>query len=215
MAPNAEGFEKKGFTPAEFAARKRYAIDLITENYSHDLLPVDEYEKRVERAQTARSVEELEALTSDLPATRLESSSDGGTAFPGSTAAKNPRYRPDLNLSFGEGTIPHVCILSGRDMSGEQLAAKRQAFVNIMGGTKLDFRNTRLEPGETKIEVFCFMGGLDIIVPPGLAVRSRVVPIMGGVDLKRNVKRDPYPGEPYLTIEGFCLMGGVDVKSRD
>ena len=38
--------------------------------------------------------------------------------------------------------------------------------------------------------------------------------IMGGVDIRRDVKQDAYAGEPYIVVEGVILMGGVDVKVR-
>ena len=56
------------------------------------------------------------------------------------------------------------------------------------------------------------MGGFEIIVPDTWAVDVEVTPFMGGCDDKTL----PHPGAtaPRLTIRGFVMMGGLDIKNR-
>ena len=57
------------------------------------------------------------------------------------------------------------------------------------------------------------MGGIQITVPEGFDVELNVIPFMGGRELKlRNVPL--IPGSPRIIINGFAMMGGVDVRSR-
>jgi len=192
---------------ADFAVRKQKIIDSLTDSYARDAIDADEYERRVGKAQEAGTIEDLEAVLAGLPAgaSGVKDGQTGGTAY-----SDNSR-----NSGYAEAIHPETafCLMSGRNMSGNRLSKGAQVFA-LMGGVNMDFRNTRLPPGETKVEVFAMMGGVEIIVPPGLAVNSSLIAIMGGTDIKRNVKTEPYPGEPYLTISGLVLMGGVDVKAK-
>ncbi len=89
----------------------------------------------------------------------------------------------------------------------------------IMGGCMLDLRQATIAPGdEAVIDVFAFMGGHEIVVPPGWAVVSRVVPIAGALEDKRlPVAEVPViPGgaaQPRLVIRGFLVLGGAAIKS--
>ncbi len=195
-------------TPSEFAAKKRRVATLVTENYTHDLLPTDDYERMIEAVQVARSMEALEDIVAALPAKIL---SDDQIQTEGMDKSQLWNDVPEKSQKT---VVPHICLLSGRELSGAQLTADRQLSITVLGGSDMDFRETRLPPGETVLTVFCLMGGVDIIVPPNLAVRCDIVPVMGGTSVKRNVKRVPSPGEPYLTINGVCVMGGVDIKAK-
>ena len=62
-----------------------------------------------------------------------------------------------------------------------------------MGGATLDFREARLPEGEVEIRVGALMGGVEIIVPPTLAVESNGAAIMGGFE---HVDRAPATAEP-------------------
>ena len=85
--------------------------------------------------------------------------------------------------------------------------------VAIMGGTELDFREAQLGPGVTNVQVFTIMGGVDIIVPPGLNVESHGIGIMGGFDHRTDIAPGD-PNAPTLRITGVACMGGVDITVR-
>jgi hypothetical protein len=83
-----------------------------------------------------------------------------------------------------------------------------------MGGVKLDFREALLPPGETEVWVFTTMGGVEIIVPPGLGVESNGIAILGSFEHREDIVMNPDPDAPFLRIKGLCLMGGVEVSIR-
>ena len=95
------------------------------------------------------------------------------------------------------------------------MPARHIYCVNVMGGTELDFREARFAPGVTEVSVFCKMGGVDIIVPPGLQVDFNGVGIMGGFDKSDDVTGVEDPNAPVLRINGIAIMGGVDVTLRE
>lgn len=81
----------------------------------------------------------------------------------------------------------------------------------VMGGVKLDLRDTAMHGDTTTLDIFAFWGGIEILVPPDWIISSRVTPIIGGfVDNRRPSKVVP---TKTLIIQGFNLMSGVEVKS--
>jgi len=86
--------------------------------------------------------------------------------------------------------------------------------VTMMGGARLDLREARFPPGPVDIEVFAFMGGTEIIVPPGLAVQTHGTAIMGGFQEVNRAPAHPDPDAPLLRVHGMAMMGGVDIKMR-
>jgi hypothetical protein len=86
--------------------------------------------------------------------------------------------------------------------------------VTIMGGAHLDFRDARLPEGEVEVRVGALMGGVEIIVPPSLAVESNGAAIMGGFEHVDRAPTAVEPGSTVLRITGLALMGGVNIEMR-
>jgi hypothetical protein len=86
--------------------------------------------------------------------------------------------------------------------------------IALMGGISLDFREALLAPGVTHVQVFAFMGGVDITVPPHVAVQCEGLAIMGGFEEVHRAPAVPDPDRPTLMITGFAMLGGVDIRTR-
>jgi hypothetical protein len=88
-------------------------------------------------------------------------------------------------------------------------AFKRANLGAVMGGIELDLRPAVMVGGQSTVEVFVVMGGLEITVPPDWTVTNEAVVIMGGIE-------DRSSGSPtsknVLVIRGLILMGGVEIK---
>jgi hypothetical protein len=63
------------------------------------------------------------------------------------------------------------------------------------------------------VTVLALMGGVQITVPPCLAVEASGFAIMGGF-AHTNPPAQPSPDTALLRINGFALMGGVDIDVR-
>src|SRR5690606_14145408 len=85
------------------------------------------------------------------------------------------------------------------------------------GGAELDFRDARFRPGVTEVFIFATMGGVAMIVPPGLAVDTSGIAIMGAFE-HRDQHMDRVPDAdgdaPSLKVRSFVMMGGVEVSVR-
>lgn len=107
-------------------------------------------------------------------------------------------------------TISATAILGGvlrrnnsRNFRGGDLTA-------VMGGCEIDLRQASIN-GDAVMEIFAMWGGIEIRVPEDWTVISRVTPLLGGVDDKT---RPPQGTTAHrLTLRGFAIMGGVEVKN--
>jgi predicted membrane protein len=108
------------------------------------------------------------------------------------------RDSDDISVLFG-----------GVDTKNESKDYKGGKVSAILGGGVLDLRHATIKK-EATLDIFAMMGGVEIKVPEGWVVRTKVSPILGGVDNKA-VSLDK-PGAPVLTITGTAIMGGVEIK---
>jgi hypothetical protein len=197
-------------------ARAREARDRViarlSDEFAHDVLGVEEFERRVTLAQTSESVEEIEALLRDLP------DGPGQSRAPAPVTPRvAPAPGPSVSLApmepYGERQTL-LAILGGIGRNGRWLVPRRFRVVAMMGGAHLDLREAIFPPGPVELEVIAFMGGVEIVVPPGLAVQTSGTGIMGGFQQINRAPAHPDPDAPLLRIHGFAVMGGVDVKMR-
>ncbi len=181
-------------------ARER-AIAALSEAFANDALDVEEFERRVTRAHTSESAEEITALTADLPATT--------TALAPAAVALAPA------VAGGEAAFETVyAIFGGVDRRGGWIVPRRWRVVATFGGAQLDLREARFPTGVIDLEVRAVFGGVQIIVPPGLAVEVHGTAIMGGFQNVNRAPAHPDPDAPLLRIHGLAFMGGVEITMR-
>jgi len=109
----------------------------------------------------------------------------------------------------GGSMISAMAILGGVSRGTNTRNFRGADLTAILGGCELDLRNATLD-GDAVIDVFCLWGGIEIRVPEDWAIDSHIVPILGGVDEKT---RRPAAGGPHITVRGFAIMSGVEIKN--
>ncbi len=194
--------------PGEVGGVRQAAIDALCEHFANDALSVEEFERRVEAAHKAESTEDLRRLLADLPTGDLPIRREDPNPVPMTRmqATVSPHRVKEKGLM--------VAALGGVDRKGRWLPARQNYVVAVMGGIHLDFREALLPPGDTEVWIFTLMGGAEIVVPPGLAVESDGVAIMGGFEHKEEAPLQVDPNAPLLRLRGLAIMGGVDVSIR-
>ena len=143
-------------------------------------------------------MDELVPLVTDLPALV------GAGRPPGQYALINDERVKENDVV--------VSVMSGVARKGSWSPPRRLTSVTFMGGTDLDLREALFPPGKSTINIFCLMGGVNILVPPGVNVEVRGVGIMGAFESRCPVTS--YSGAPTLVVNGLALMGGVEVKEK-
>jgi len=187
---------------------RQVTIDALCEHFANDVMGMEEFERRIDVAHQAASVEELRELLRDLPGGGLPVRMGAG-AQPASG-----RGYSVIPADQVRQTGYAVAILGGTRRRGRWTPARVNHAIAFCGGAELDFREAVLGPGVTELRIYAMWGGVDVIVPPGLNVESRGIGIMGGFDHVADNDVTADPTAPTLRISGVALMGGVDITVR-
>ena len=79
----------------------------------------------------------------------------------------------------------------------------------VFGGVELDLRNAIIEE-DVVINASAIFGGIDIYVPTNVKVKTKSMPIFGGVNNKVNIKAEEKKHTIY--INGTAIFGGIEIK---
>ena len=205
------GDPPKSPTPTDRALVRRAqetrerVIARLSDHFAHDALDVEEFERRVTVAQTADNPADIEALLNDLG-----DLPDGPVA---ATKAVVATVVTALAPADQEREAAYA-IFGGIDRGGTWTVPRRMRIVAVFGGANLDMREARFPPGVVDIDVTAVMGGINIVVPPGLAVQMHGSAIMGGFAEVNRVPGHPDPDAPLLRVHGLTMMGGVNIEMR-
>lgn len=189
--------------PALEPLRER-VVRQLCDHFAADNLTAEGLEERLDRAHQATSAATLQELVADLPA--LQQGSAAAAAPARQTAVGRADYVSERQVV--------VAIMGGAARTGAWTPPKQLFVVAVMGGAELDFRQARFGPGVTEVSIFALMGGVEIVVPPGVHVDMNGAAIMGAFETTGRVDVPTDPNAPVLRIGGFCMMGGVEVTCR-
>ncbi|MFI7140247.1 DUF1707 domain-containing protein [Streptomyces massasporeus] len=192
---------------ASDADREKVA-GILRDALAEGRLDMEEFEERLEATYKARTYGELAPITRDLPA--------AGVAVPVVSLTKDPAAGPDWSgrITGGEGSSTWaVAVMSGFQRKGHWTMPRRFTCFAFWGGGEIDLREANFADREVEINAIAIMGGVDVIVPPGVEVVVRGIGIMGGFD-HREEGVPGEPGAPRVIVTGFALWGGVGVQRK-
>lgn len=192
-----------GLPSVPLQSRRDATIAALCEHFSKDHLTIDEFERRLDLAHVVQTVPDLDNLLRDLP---VLATPPAAVAVPAAVSTKVATHARE-HQHF-------IAVMGGVDKRGAWQPAAKTWCYSLMGGCSLDFREALLPPGETELTIIAVMGGAEIIVPPGMRVDCDAIAIMGGVDHPAE-SAPPDPNAPVLKINGFMLMGGVEINVRN
>lgn len=180
--------------------RERVVAQLI-EHFAVENLDDRGLEERLTQAYQLTTPAELQALVADLPVVQV--------AVPAGAVSTAPA-RTDY---VSERQVV-AALMGGAERKGVWTPPQELWVVAVMGGAELDFRQARFGPGVTEVNCFVLMGGVEIVVPPGVQVELNGLAIMGGFGQTGSAAPETDRDAPVLRIGGFAMMGGVDVQVR-
>lgn len=197
--------------PALLALRdeREETIQRLTDAFAADLIDVDEFEARVDSAHQASDCQALIALRSDVSPTTSGSDKPASTAL----VAADPDLQEGLVLAQPK-TKWVVAIVGGAERKGRWRVPRKLRVTSVMGGALIDFREAIIAPGITEVKVIAVMGGVEIIVPPTLAVECEGWGIAGAFESLDRYPVVADPGRPLLRITGMAVAGGVEISTR-
>jgi hypothetical protein len=191
---------------ASDADRERVA-EVLRDALAEGRLDMEEFEERLGATYKARTYAELAPITRDLPVP--------GVVAPSPVSfAKEPVESGSWagRIVGGEGTSTGAfAVLSGFERRGRWTVPKRFNCFVFCGGGEIDLREANFADREVEINCVAIMGGVQVIVPPGVEVVVRGIGVMGGFEHPD----DPgEPGAPRVIIGGFAFWGGVGVERK-
>ena len=183
--------------------RREQVISRLSDGYARDLIDVDELERRLDLAHGARSVAELDPLVADLGEPAPAAST--ALVLAGPTAIDDPERADARRLRV---------IMSAIERRGRWTVPRSLDLRVLWGNIELDFREASLGPGITTIHVRVFMGNLEVVLPPGLAIEVDVSSFASAVTERHRVPPDADPGRPQIRIVGTVRFGNLEVTTR-
>ncbi|MDF3297711.1 DUF1707 domain-containing protein [Streptomyces tropicalis] len=194
---------------ASDADRERVA-EVLRDAVAEGRLDMEEFGERLEAAYRARTYGELAPLTRDLPGAGVPApvvSLSKEPAPRGSWAARILDSRDEAAPSWA------VAVMSGFQRKGRWTMPRRLTCFAFWGGGEIDLREADFAAREVEINCVAIMGGVEVIVPPGVEVVVRGVGIMGGFDHgEEGVPAEP--GAPRVVVTGLALFGGVGIERK-
>ncbi|MGW2637294.1 DUF1707 SHOCT-like domain-containing protein [Streptomyces sp. NPDC001348] len=195
---------------ASDADRERVA-EVLRDALAEGRLDMEEFEERLEATYKARTYGELTPITRDLP-----TPGTGAGGAPAVSLRKEPAASGDWagRIVGGEGSSAGaVAIMSGFQRKGRWTVPKRFTCFAFWGGGEIDLREAYFADREVEITCVSIMGGMQVVVPPGVEVVVRGLGIMGGFD-HREEGVPGEPGAPRVIVNGFAFWGGVGVERK-
>ncbi len=191
--------------------KKNEVIEVLQEAYANQNLEDQEYERRLDEATNAKSIEDLQLVIFDFPA------SIRAKVFPKppQTLETNPLPAKPADSSWLSDIVPSSTDTSTHTILGNEnkalpvlssslsrisailsnqkldfrLAQVPETPVNIridsyLSGTVLDLRNEELDGKHINIDADCFMGEVKILLPRGAQIQRNVTNILGEVKIQ-------------------------------
>jgi len=188
-------------------AIREQAVEVLMEHFSKDVMDLEEFEGLLDAVNRCSTPGELRELLSKLPP--VESSEPATDVMPARGGAPvvvdADRVRPHGFL---------ISILGSTNRTGRWIPARKSFALGLLGGISLDFREALLGSGITDVNLLAVLGGIEIIVPPEMAVEVDGMAVLGGFEYHTDTPLRSNPDLPTLRIRGLAVLGGVNVEVR-
>jgi hypothetical protein len=186
---------------ASLEAERDRVIQALATHYAYDRLSLEAFEERLERAYRAPTPAQLAALLADLPQTTAEE-----------LAAASPALRAPAASVPARGFT--FAVMGGVERKGAWLVPRHLKVMALLGGAEIDLREARFGPGVTEIDVFALMGGVELLVPPGVRVECSGAAFAGGFVADTSDVGTLSPTAPLVRLSGMAVFGGVEAQTR-
>lgn len=190
MSPDQAPLPTSFVAPAE---RERI-IARLGESFAHDLLPLDEYERRVTLAYRAESSAALATLVADIAP--LAAGRELESARPSSLVGGRRRFS---------------AFFSNVEHRGPLDVPPRLEIRSVFGNVEVDLTSARFAPGVTEIDVAAVFGNVELWLPPHVAVENIGDAFLGTFTL-RGAGHPPAAATTVVRLVGSAVLGNIEVS---
>ncbi|MEM1135425.1 MAG: LiaF domain-containing protein [Bacteroidota bacterium] len=205
-------------------------ITAISEAFANNDLDIEEYERRLDLAHDAKSIEDLRNTVYDFPQVNsllpIAQQQEQRPTFPSST----PNYAPSPAESFRKSfeNLDHLNIIGDKRIYSTDITKPNIKVITVIGETFIDLREVALKFNHIKIENYCAIGSIKIRVPHNAQIKKNMIVLIGdtkkkkvgasfikklfGMDNQKPVRYDPNPPELFIEVSGFMLIGDLIIE---
>ncbi|MFG2528077.1 DUF1707 domain-containing protein [Streptomyces sp. NPDC048516] len=187
--------------------RERVA-EILRNAVAEGRLAMEEFDERLDAVYKARTYRELEPLTADLP---VAATAAAPLSLRKESAAPTPWAERIVDGT--QGSSAGLALMGGFQRKGRWTIGRRFTAACLMGGGEIDLREAHFAGPEVVISCWVLMGGVNIMVPPGVEVEVRGLGLMGAFGSRENGVTGE-PGAPRVIVNGLAMMGGVGVERK-
>jgi len=181
---------------------RQEAIDQLIMNYSHGIISVEAFERRLDIASDAQHHQTLIDVVADL------------SLVPDTQYAEQRQksFSPSYQAGNDNSNDKIMCILSSNQHRGKWLVPAEIRVINVLGSVELDFSEAVFQHQDVVIKVNNWVGSLNILVPEQVSVVSNMFNIVGSSTHRPTSVADRQA--PKIVIEGYSVLGSLDVTLK-
>jgi hypothetical protein len=181
---------------------RQEVIDQLIMNYSHGIISVEAFERRLDIASDAKQHQELIAVVADL------------SLLPDEQYQQQRQRSLSPSYQAGDDTSNEkiISILSSNQHRGKWLVPAEICVLNVLGSVELDFSEAVFQHQHVVIKVNNWMSSLNILVPEQVSVVSNMFNIVGSSTHRPTAVTDRQA--PKIVITGYSVLGSLDVTVK-
>lgn len=181
---------------------RQEVIDQLIMNYSHGIISVEAFERRLDIASDAKQHQELIAVVADL------------SLLPDEQYQQQRQRSLSPSYQAGNDTSNEkiISILSSNQHRGKWLVPAEICLLNVLGSVELDFSEAVFQHQHVVIKVNNWMSSLNILVPEQVSVVSNMFNIVGSSTHRPTAVTDRQA--PKIVITGYSVLGSLDVTVK-
>lgn len=179
-------------------------VETLSAHYAEDHLTTQELERRFERAYSARTLPDLQAVLSGLPALKA----------PVRVPAPRPSSRKvAVATPSPQGERRYFAMMSTFKRGGNWTPNRLTVVKAIMSEVRIDLRDATFVDSEIDIEITAVMADALILVPPGVRVECDGFSMMGEFTSRDDMGTSDIDA-PLVRVRGSAWMAKVSVETR-
>jgi hypothetical protein len=205
-------------------AQRERVLERLSEGFARDEIGLDDFERRVDGAYGATSIEALAPLIVDLEpalASSLKAPLGVPTDMTASSAAVRTMTAPvrAVEPAASALVVParraerSLALFGNIERAGRYHVQDGSRILAVFGNVELDLRNAVFAPGVTTLWVRAVFGNIELTVPPDLAVECVGAGIFGSFASMNRVPADD-TAPALLRVVGDAVFGNVEVHTR-
>ena len=181
-------------------AQREAVIARLSSAFAHDVLSIDEFERRVGEVYRAETRGDLVRLTADLP---LE-----------------PAVRAGLPLALDRDDAPPPLpvrlrsTFSSMERGGPVSIPPRVDIIARFASIELDLRSAWFLPGVTEIAIRGVMSNIEIQLPPDVSIENDGDWVICTVTVQRSDAVDDAFPTSVVRISGRAVLSNVEVLGK-